>query len=33
MFRYDEDVGFVLDQHTWLDLYSASSLKKQFAHG
>jgi len=26
-------VGFVLDQHTWLDLYSASSLKKQFAHG
>ena len=25
----DDDVHFVLDQHTWMDLYSASSLKQQ----
>ena len=27
----DDDVGFVLDQHTGLDLYNASSLKQQSA--
>jgi hypothetical protein len=26
-----EDVRFVLDQHSWLDFYSASSLKQQSA--
>ena len=25
----DDDVLFVLDQHTWLDFYSAGSLKQQ----
>ena len=28
---YDDDVCFVLDQHAWLDLYGASSLKQQSA--
>jgi len=28
--RVDEDVWFVLDQHTELDLYGGSSLKQQF---
>jgi hypothetical protein len=27
----DDEVRFVLDQHAELDLYSASSLKQQFA--
>ena len=27
--RDDDDVRFVLDQHTYLDVYSASSLKQQ----
>jgi hypothetical protein len=27
----DNDVCFVLDQHAYLDLYSASSLKQQSA--
>jgi hypothetical protein len=27
----DNEVGFVLDQQAELDLYSASSLKQQFA--
>ena len=27
----DDDVCFVLDQHTELDAYSASSLKQQYA--
>ena len=26
----DDDVSFVLDQHTELDFYSASSLKQQY---
>jgi hypothetical protein len=26
----DDDVRFVLDQHAYLDLYSASSMKQQF---
>ena len=31
-FQWDDDeVRFVLDQHVWLDFYSASSLKQQFA--
>ena len=31
-FQWDDDeVRFVLDQHAWLDFYSASSLKQQFA--
>ena len=28
----DDDVCFVLDQHAELDLYSASSLKQQYAY-
>ena len=27
----DDEVRFVLDQYTWLDFYSASSLKQQSA--
>jgi len=27
----DDEVCFVLDQHVWLDFYSASSLKQQSA--
>jgi hypothetical protein len=27
--QWNDDVCFVLDQHAWLDLYSASSLKQQ----
>jgi hypothetical protein len=27
----DDEVRFVLDQHNWLDFYSASSLKQQSA--
>jgi hypothetical protein len=27
----DDDVRFVLDQHGWLDFYSANSLKQQSA--
>jgi len=27
---YDNDVRFTLDEHAYLDLYSASSLKQQF---
>jgi len=27
--QWKDDVYFVLDQHAWLDLYSASSLKQQ----
>ena len=31
-FQWDDDeVLFVLDQHDWLDFYSASSLKQQTA--
>ena len=29
--RDDDEVHFVLDQHTYLDFYSASSLKQQSA--
>ena len=28
---WDDDVHFVLDQHTYLDFYSVSSLKKSFS--
>jgi hypothetical protein len=27
----DDEVRFVLDQHAWLEFYSAGSLKQQFA--
>ena len=27
-----DDGHFVLDQHTWLDFYSATSLKQQLLH-
>jgi hypothetical protein len=30
-FQWDDEVHFVLDQHTELDFYSASSLKQQSA--
>ena len=31
-FQWDDDeILFVLDQHAWLDFYSASSLKQQTA--
>jgi hypothetical protein len=28
--RYDDEIYFVLDQHTWLDFNSASLLKQEF---
>ena len=29
--KNDDDIRFVLDQHTWLDFYNASSLRQQSA--
>jgi len=30
IFRDDDEVCFVLDQHAWLEFYNASLLKQQF---
>ena len=30
-FQWDDEVRFVIDQHAYLDLYCASSLKQQSA--